>query len=231
MNGCNGCARRVLLLLCVLWPAAGRAQDITSPYRFMETRQSGMLFGGYLSTSLGALELGPASAPIFGARYNLIISGPFGLEAEVGRFASTRMVLDTVPADTTRRVLGEADFSAISALAALRFNLTGARTYHRLLPYVLFGLGAVVDVSGESSLEEDLGSDLKFDFGTSFAGVLGTGIEWLSDGGFGIRLDARNILWKLKTPRAFLLRTEGATLPSDEWSQNFSFTAGLVYHF
>jgi hypothetical protein len=86
-------------------------------------------------------------------------------------------------------------------------------------------------VSGESSLEEDLGSDLKFDFGTSFAGVLGTGIEWLSDGGFGIRLDARNILWKLKTPRAFLLRTEGATLPSDEWSQNFSFTAGLVYHF
>ncbi|MGH7501088.1 MAG: hypothetical protein ACREL7_04950 [Longimicrobiales bacterium] len=222
---------RVLLLFCLARPAVAQAQDITSPYRFLETRQSAMVFGGYLSTSRGALLFGPESAPIVGARYDLIVSGPFALEAEVGRFSSTRMVWDTVPGDTTRERIGDADFGAISGLAALRFNLTGARTYHRLLPYLMFGLGALIETSAESPAEEDLASDLKFDFGTSFAGVLGGGIEWLSDAGLGLRFDARNILWKLKTPRGFLLREDGARLPGDEWSQNFSFTAGFVYHF
>lgn len=231
MKRSAGQRMRVLLLGSLLWPATVSAQDITSPYRFIETRQSAMVFGGYLATGRGTLQLGPESAPIFGARYDLIVSGPFALEAEIGRFSSTRMVWDTVAADTTRRVLGEADFGAVSALAALRFNLTGARTYHRLLPYLLFGLGAVFETSGESALEEDLPSNVRLDYGTSFAGMLGGGIEWLTDSGFGVRLDARNILWKLKTPPAFLLREEGARLPSDEWSQNFSLSAGLVFHF
>jgi hypothetical protein len=231
MNRSAGRAIYVLLLTFVLWPLRTDAQEISSPYRFIETKQSAMVFGGYLSTGRGTLQLGPESTPFYGARYDLIVSGPFALEAEIGRFASTRMVWDTVAGDTTRAVIGEADFGALTALAALRFNLTGARTYHRLLPYLLFGLGAVIETSGESAIEEDLSSDLELDYGTSFAGMLGGGIEWLTDSGFGIRLDARNILWKLKTPRAFLLREEGATLPSDEWSQNFSFTAGLVFHF
>jgi hypothetical protein len=231
MNRCAGRSTRVLLVILALLPLRVRAQEINSPYRFIETRQSAMVFGGYLATSRGTLEIGPESAPIFGGRYDLIVSGPFALEAEIGRFSSTRMVWDTVAADTTRRVIGEVDFGAITALAALRFNLTGARTYHRLLPYLLFGLGAVIETTSESAIEEDLNSDLKLDYGTSFAGMLGGGIELLTESGFGVRLDARNILWKLKTPRAFLLREEGRTLPSDKWSQNFSFSAGLVFHF
>lgn len=230
MNRRTGRGSRVLLAL-LLVPAAARAQEITSPYQFLETRQSATAFSGYLFTGQGTLGLGPESALFFGARYNLIVSGPFALEAEIGRFSTTRMVLDTVPGDTTREVIGEADFGAFTALGALRFNLTGARTYHRLLPYLLFGLGAAIETTGESPAEEDLPSDLRFDFGTSFSGVLGGGIEWLSDAGFGIRLDARNILWKLQTPRGFLVREEGRLLPGDEWSQNFSLTAGLVFHF
>jgi hypothetical protein len=225
------CLAPALLLLAAHVPAAV-AQGIDSPYRFLTTRQAGSVFAGYLSTSKGALDLGPESGPFFGARYGINISGPFALEAELGYYSRTRMVWDTVPGDTTRRTVGDADFSVIVATGALRFNLTGARTYHGLLPYVLFGAGASIDISPQSSPDRDLPSDVRFDLGTGFAGALGGGLEWMPAEHFGLRLDGRALLWKLKTPRAFLLKGgQSRVLPPDEWAQNFAFTAGLVLRF
>lgn len=208
------------------------AQNITSPYRFIDNRQSASLFAGYFATGKGALNLGPEPAPVFGARYDLILSGPFTLEANLGWFTSTRMVHDTIPGDTARRVIGEADMNMVMALGGLRFNLTGPRTFHRLLPYVLFGAGVAVDLADDAAVEADLPGDVRFPSGTRFVGQLGGGLEWFPTDQLGLRVDARNVLWKLKTPEAFLLRGEQARLlPADEWAQNFSFTAGLVLRF
>ncbi|MCI0432899.1 MAG: hypothetical protein L0271_04520 [Gemmatimonadetes bacterium] len=219
------------LTLVVWWFSPGDAQQITSPYRFLETRQAATGFAGYLAASDGSLELGPRGAAVLGGRYNLIVSGPLALEAEIGYFASTRAVLDTVPGDTTRQSIGEADFTIAMASGALRLNLTGARTYRGLLPYVLFGLGAAIDFSDASPLDAELPPDVRFEFGTSFTGVLGGGIEWLAGPRLAVRLDARNLLWKVKTPRAFLAGEQSLRLPSDEWTQNLAISAGLVIHF
>ncbi len=223
----------LLVLSCsALLPRGAAAQHIASPYRFLGAKQGGTFFAGYLLTGRGSLQLGPRSGPIFGARYDIILSGPFAIEADLGYFSRTRAVWDTTANDTTRHTVGDANFRAVLATAALRFNLTGPRTYHGILPYLLFGLGAALDVSGSSPAETDLGSDIQFNFGTSFTGVLGGGSEFAVGDHLALRVDARNLLWKLKTPRAFLLKSDQALLlPADEWAQNLSLTAGLVIRF
>jgi hypothetical protein len=208
------------------------AQEIDSPYRFLDAKQAAMVFGGYMAAGEGTLGIGPKGGPIFGARYNIMISGPFALEGDLGWFPSTRAVMDTVPGDTTRRSIGEVDMALVIASAALRFNLTGPRTWHGLMPYLVFGAGAAFNTSGDQEPDSELPSDVRLDFNTSFLGEIGGGIEWVMGERFGFRLDARNLLWKLKTPRAFLIKGEQARLlPADEWAQNFSLTAGLVFRF
>lgn len=218
-------------LVCIL-PGGVEAQvDLDSPYRFLETNQGAGVFAGYLATSEGSIGFGPSSAPMFGGRYGIRVSGPFMVEAELAYIPSTRMVLDTVPADTTIRTLGETDMPIALARAALRFNVTGARTWHRLQPFVMFGAGVGVDLAGESSLDEDLPEDVRFDFGTSFAADFGAGIEWFVSRRTTLRIDARNLLWRLETPTAFLLDDRGDTFPDTEWTQNFFVSAGISIQF
>jgi hypothetical protein len=60
--------RRIALfvLAAALLPAPAAAQQIDSPYRFLEAGQSLGAFAGYVSTGQNPLELGPKSAPVFG---------------------------------------------------------------------------------------------------------------------------------------------------------------------
>ncbi len=43
-----------------------------------------------------------------------------------------------------------------------------------------------------------------------------------------LRLDGRVLFWELNNPRAF---TELGNVSSDEWVQNFYFSAGAAIHF
>jgi hypothetical protein len=211
--------------------SAAAAQTIASPYRFVETSQTVGITGGYAYASEGALDLGPAPALYLGARYAIRISGPFTAEGELGFVPTTRMVWDTVAGDTTREVIGEANMRLLLGSAALRFNITGPRTWHGLQPYFLAGAGIAIDLAGTAAAEEELTDDARFDFGTSFAGHIGGGIEWFPSPGWSLRLDTRNALWKLETPRAFLANERGRLTPADEWAQNFIVSAGFAIHF
>jgi opacity protein-like surface antigen len=222
-----------LLTLSMLLSLATQAaaQAINSPYRFIDEKQAGGAWVGYLVTSEGALGLAPKSGPVIGGRYTIRLSGPFVVEADIGLFNSTRSVRDTVVVDSARRVVGEADFTAFHAIGSLRFNITGPRTWHSLQPFVLFGAGGVVDISPRTDIDDDVSADARFEFGTSFAGQLGGGIEWFPSRRITVRVDARNLLWKITTPTGFLLGEFGARAPGDEWLQNGQFTAGISLHF
>jgi hypothetical protein len=221
----------VMLAATALCVSEAASQTIPSAYRFLETSQSAGVAGGYVLTNEGALELGPAAALYIGGRYNIRIGGPFTIEGEAGFMPTTRMVWDTVPGDTTRQAIGEADMSLVLVKAGVRFNLTGPRTYRSLQPYLVLGGGIAIDAAGEAAAEEDLPADMRFNFGTSFAGHLGGGVEWFPTSGLSVRLDARNVLWKLDTPAGFHENDRGRLLPGDEWAQNFLFTAGIAIHF
>lgn len=220
----------LLLALCscvAVVPAMAAAQQINSPYEFIEERQHASLFVGYFATNSGDLDLGPESNLAAGARYGIRLSGPFVLEGTVGLLPTTRMVIDTLPGTGGREHIGDEDLNILFTDAALRFDVTGPRTFHNLLPFLTFGAGAAVQLGDEGN--DDLPQGLRYRFGTTFAGQFGGGVEWLGWRRLGIRADARNMLWRIRTPGAFLERDPD--LPSREWTQNFLFSLGLSYRF
>ena len=224
----------LMFLAFNVFAGAATAQQITSPYRYVEEKQSLGAYVGTLSTDGGSLGLGPQSGTFFGLRYNIVLGGPFVIEADLGYFPSTRDVFTTdtaaVPSDSiapVRTRVGEADVAIITALASLRFNLTGQRTWHRLMPYIVFGGGTAFDVTGDVDAAEGVPPAAVVDFGTSFAGSLGAGVEWFATRRLGVRAEFRDLLWQVETPDAFL----GGKVPADEWVQNLTFTVGGSYHF
>jgi hypothetical protein len=209
------------------------AQRITSPYRYIEPRQYVSIFGGSLSTQTGGAGLGPTSGHIFGGQFGFRLSGPFVIEATIGYAPLKRVARDTIhsAADTTvfRAVGSSATQGVLLAAAALRFDLTGARTWYGLQPYLLLGGGGAINTSGENGGDSLVPADARFSFGTSFAAQAGGGFEWYATRHIGLRFDARGTLWKLHTPQAFLIRDP--TLPQSEWAQNVSLVGGLALHF
>jgi hypothetical protein len=230
--------KKILSVVCafvLLGAGSVSAQRIDSPYRFLDHSQFVGVYGGQTWMPDGQLSLGPASAMTAGARWALRVSGPFAISADVGYTPTTRPVRDTVfvAADSLYRQVGEADVKLLSVLASLRISLMGARTWNGLHPFVEVGGGAVVDLAGASAAEADLPADVRVDFGTSFAGVAGAGIEWFASDRLSFRVDARNVLWKLSVPEAFLFAETSAErrIGSSVWGSNYSLTAGLSIHF
>jgi hypothetical protein len=210
---------------------AGRpatAQTIDSPYRHLEKRQSLTFFGGQFFTDRGELGLGPSSKQAGGLSYSIRLGGPFSAEASGLYLPSTRAVFDTAAvAGNPFRSVGTANLDLAVLTASIRFDLTGPRTYHNFQPFFIVGGGATLDLSDRSALESGIANDARFDFGTRFAGQIGAGVEWFATRRVALRLDARDIFWKLKTPRAFL----DEKTASSEWVQNLALSLGLVYHF
>jgi opacity protein-like surface antigen len=218
--------------LCV--PATGAlAQQIDSPYRFLDYTQFGGVHAGYLIGNDGRIGIGPQSAPLLGVQWGIRVSGPFSLSVDVGFSPTTRTVRDTVfiAADSVFREVGEADMRLVTAMASLRLNLTGARTWNGIQPFIVAGAGLAADIANAAAVEEDLPTNARFDFGTSFAGQLGAGVDWFPSSRVSLRLDARNMLWKLPVPEAFRLTDAGEGIPGSQWEQNFALAAGLSIHF
>lgn len=220
----------LLLGLLVLGVAPVGAQTITSPYRFLDYRHSAGVLGGYIATDAGRLDLGPESSPVVGARYTFRLGGALSLEAQATLIPTTREVFDTVAINEPLQRVGEADLTILSTMAALRFNVTGPRTWYGFQPYLLGGLGFAFELSGTAPAEVRILPDARFDFGTRFAGQVGAGVEWFAARRLSIFADARDVFWKLKFPAGIRRQDEGK-LPADEWVQNFQFQLGAAYHF
>lgn len=213
--------------------ASAAAQRIDTPYRFFDQTQAAGLAIAYISTDQGSVGLGPESGVAYGGRYHIRLSGPFFIEGEALYFPTTRAVLDTsiVATDSTFERVGEADMAIALVQASLRFQLTGQRTWHGMLPFILLGAGLALEAQDDDEADEAVPSEARFDFGTTFAGQLGAGIEVFPARGLAIRIDARNILWQLKTPQALQLRDTGRTLPAEEWTNNITASVGISIHF
>lgn len=222
-----------IFVLAILAPASLGAQNIDSPFRFLDHGQYAGVWGGYISSEEGRIGIGPQPAPAFGASWGLRVSGPFSVGLDIGYMPSTRTVRDTVfvAADSMFRATGEADVSLVTAMGNLRLNLTGARTWYGFQPYGVLGAGVAVDLADLTEEEQALDPTLRYDFGTSFAGLFGAGVDWFPTSRISLRADARSLLWKLSVPDAYRLTANGRSLSDSEWEQNLALTAGLSIHF
>ena len=218
-----------ILAVAALFAAAlpAQSQRITSPYRFLDAGQEIGPVATYVWAGDPAVGLGAKSGPAFGGRYGIRLGGAFMIAVEAAYFPTEHAVLDSVVVDSAFQQIGTADQTLLIATAALRFNITGPRTWHGLQPFVAFGAGAVIETSHDKEAANLAPVEARFDFGTSFAGTLGGGIAWLPSRHLAIRLDGRNLLWKVTTPAALRRGDLGLTMPDDEWVQNFTASAGV----
>ncbi|TVR54266.1 MAG: hypothetical protein EA421_09245 [Gemmatimonadales bacterium] len=207
------------------------AQTIPSPYRFVDDRHEAGIFVAAARENRGEMELGPGGGMLFGGRYSIELGGPFALEASSFLLPTDRKV--RVPGDEGGiDDLGTADALVGAIDARVRFGLTGARTWHRLAPFVLAGGGVAGDFYGRSELEEELPREVSFRFGPSFLGVLGGGTRWLPAERITVRADVLLNIWKVGTPQAFLRRDdELGPIPQQEWTGVPAFSLGLSYRF
>lgn len=206
------------------------AQRIDSPYRYLDRPQSVTLFGGALKTQTGSVKLGPESGSVFGGRFAYRASGPLQLELTLGYAPLNRIVRDTArvsPKDSTFRSFGSTSQGVVLALGGMRFDVTGARTWYGLQPYVALAGGVAIGSSASGG--PSVPADAQFKFGTSLAVQGGGGIEWYAARHVGLVVDARGLLWKLHTPAAFHL--VDAILPASEWTKSAALSAGLAIHF
>jgi hypothetical protein len=223
----------LVVVTMTMLAAPASAQRIDSPYRFLDHSQFAGVWIGHVSASDGRIGNGPDAALMAGAAWALRVSGPFALNVEAGYMPSTRVVRDTAYSNAASAFepLGEADFKLLTVMGNLRVNLTGARTWNAIQPHILLGAGVALDLAGGTAIEAELPSNARFDFGTSFAGQLGVGADWFPSQRFSVRVDARDMFWKMPVPEAFLLTENGAGLSRSEWVQNLALTAGLSIHF
>jgi hypothetical protein len=224
-----------LLTLCIpaLIPSGVlRGQSISSPYRFVETKQEAGIYFGQRSPGTGRFGYGPGPGLIMGARYAIRLGGPFAIEGNVGFLSSERDLVDPTRVEGDR-VVGTAESGLMTLDARLRFSLTGERTWHNLTPFVLVGGGGAWGTRG-AAVDEDtlLLPEDRFDFGSSFTGLFGGGLQWYFSERFLARGDFTLMMWQLKAPQGFR-DPERALVGVDEkeWVSGPSFSFGISYRF
>lgn len=233
------------LLALVLTLAAGgalEAQNIPSPFRYVETRQSLGAFAGYFWTNpaiepdsiTGEIELGPRSAPLFGVRYGYRLGDPASVEVALGFAPSERRVYRNggVAGDTAQlRIVDTGETASaplVLAEARLHLNLTGARTWNNLAPFVGVTGGLIAEVGGADGAEEDIPEDERFDFGPGFAVGAEIGTDWFLSERVSVRAELRDVLWRVEVPVG-LRRDERED--EGRWTQNFGVALGGAIHF
>lgn len=212
-------------------PTPSTAQNIPSPYRFVDTRQEVGLFVGSSSMTTGRFGFGPSGGVQAGARWGIDLSGPLGFEAVAGVMSGTRDVINPAKVVGDQKI-GEGDLLVGTLDARLRFTLTGDRTWHRLAPFGIMGGGIAMGLGDDAPLDQELAVDDRFEFGTSFFGTAGGGARLLLTERLALRGDAVFSLWKIKTPPGFSDPERGFTaVEKGEWVSGLHVTLAAVLRF
>jgi len=221
-----------LLLIGLALASPVRSQTIPSPYAFVDTRHEATVFAGMTATDRGTLRLGPGGGPLIGIRYAFEITGPLAVEILGSYMNSDREVYDPRSETQPPQLLGTLTQHVILLEGRIRLNLTGARTWYRLAPYLHAGGGVATGATQRFAAEEDFGPGQRFTFGPSATLSVGGGTRWIPLDRIGVRLEGGVNLWKVGTPPAFKAREEliGA-VPDSEWPRWATAVLGISYRF
>lgn len=197
-----------------------------SPYRDLTWNSAVSVFAGGLQAASDPAGVGPQSSWLAGVRYDLHLGGLVSL---TGRFATgptKRRLLDPAkPAST--RYLGDKASELLATDIGLTFNLTGQKSYRRLVPVVGTGAGIVSDFKGSP----DVGG---YRFGTRFMMYVATGLRYHTDGRWEPRIDFTNYLWQMQYPPTYEVApstTSAAILSrrTSPWVGNHLWSIGMSY--
>ena len=198
-----------------------------SPFRDLEIRQdvsliAGASFGGH--DNVGAAPRGGAAV---GLRYDVNLgTSPLAFTTSVMRQSATRDVLQPgLP--LTNRVGANVSQPLWMIDAAFSLLLAGNKSWHSLVPSVVFGASLVTD-------NKTITDSSKFEFGNKFSPLFGFGLKYAPQRSrWTVRADITNRFYNVTYPQTFrdstpnIPRVVGASVKGS-WTRNTMFTLGLV---
>ena len=132
-------AAAAMMAFAAAAPSSAAAQigypPTRSPYIDLEHTQEITGFAGYYNGRSDPAGVAPRGGPIFGAHYSWRVGGPAHLTSEFAYIRSTRHILDPAKPPATRD-LGESDWPLYAANVGLALSLTGAKSWHHVVPEV-----------------------------------------------------------------------------------------------
>lgn len=242
LTACPRATRSTLLVstllvvaLAAAAPAAAGAQvtvDVghtpaESPFRDLLWRQGWSVIGGYYAAASDVAGVAPRSGPMIGARYDIRIAGPANFYARIAGVSSERRVINPAALPEARDqgvqslTLGLADIG-------VSLDLTGQKSWNRLVPVVAAGLGIASDFESE-----DVGG---YKFGTPFALSVGAGVRYVPGGRFQLRVDVTDHFYQIRYPSSYYQSSAPtvepvleATQKQNVWKHNAALTIGVSY--
>jgi len=233
-----GRAAAAALALIVAAPLAAAAQvghtPGDSPFRDVTTRQHVSLLVGSFGGNTAVAGVGWRSGTLVTGRLETRLSGALDFGVTLAVAGSSRVKIDTY-ADSATRVSGPFDRSVLFADLGLALNLTGAKTWRGVAPYVSLNAGWMTP----AKRERDPGG---YNAGGNFVLAPTVGVRYTLRRGLSIRLEARDYLWRYEWPLYYYEPVDhdgaaitpailGATVSTRQWVHNFTLSAGLVYGF
>jgi hypothetical protein len=200
-----------------------------SPYVDLQHSQEITIIGGQYHAHRDPAFVGPQSGALVGVHYEWRAGGPAHLIAEVARVNSDRRLINPARVGEARE-MGTVSRPLWMADVDLGMSLTGGKSWHRLVPEVIAGAGAVSDLR----TKPDSGG---YRFGTRFAFNWGGALRYVPGGRWQIRGDIKNRMYTMAYPTSyFVAPTNGtpvvaSTQAKSFWLNNPAFTLGLSYLF
>jgi hypothetical protein len=228
----------VLALLAVGVGATGaRAQvghdPARSPFRDVVTRQHLTLLGGRFGGSRTDPGVGARPGMLAALRFESRLSGPLDLSVSFARINSTRWVVD--PLVPPPRTTGPVDYTLLASDVSFNLNLTGAKSWRGLAPYVSFGIGLV----SPTTTRTDNGG---YKAGSNFALIPGLGARFYLARHWALRAEVRDYYFRYEWPLAYFTPTDASgnpvpnpvlplTASDKQWTHNAALSLGLTYAF
>jgi hypothetical protein len=203
----------------------------SSPFRDIRKGHTFTVMGGYFKGNGGRLGIGPHSAAVFGARYDLRSASALQLGIGVYHGSLERLIVNPFVV-LANRVKGPVKQPVTFAEITFQFNLTGGKTWHRLAPYVA--------TSGGIAFAKSTPTDTSgYNFGKKLYLAPALGFRFFLTDRLHLRAEARATFWKLIYPTTFQQapKEDPAAPPvlaggsTREWVSSRWLQAGLGYSF
>ncbi len=167
-----------------------------SPYEDLRGRQALTLGLGRLSPDADPAGVGPGSGLLLSGRYELQIAAPLWIQTRLA-FAPglSRTVKDPLITGDAR-IAGTETRPLVMWHTGLGLNLTGNKSWRRLVPQLHGGLGFVTD----ASTRFDLGG---YRFGTKFSFDYGASLRVTTGSRHELHVDLSRATWKYNYPDSY----------------------------
>lgn len=196
-----------------------------SPYRDIPKKMTLTALGGYIGGTGGFLGLGPHDGPAYGGRFGISLSGPieFSFSVQYADLVGARVYRGL---DGNLAVSGNIPSPVWMFETDVQYTITGAKTWHRLAPYIGGGIGYAWRSSSTESVDA-------YDFGGRFyfAPFAGTRI-YVNPRSF-IRAEIRGAFWRLAYPPPYYEDITGIlqSYAINNYLSNVWYQVGVGYSF